>query len=184
MDEEEHSEYDQKTPKPRRVKEQYLILIVIVLIAILLYILIAPLFNDLVGEKALDFKLKDIDGTEFRLSDNFGKVIILDIMTTTCPACIEEMKHLKALSGRYSSEDVMIITISVDSGDSNSDLSAFKTTHKANWTFARDTDSVADKYNVRYTPTVVIIDKEGIIRYYHEGESSGQKLSREIDKLI
>ena len=78
----------------------------------------------------------------------------------------------------------MIITISIDSRDKNSDLRDFKRDHGDNWIFARDTDDVANKYKVRYTPTTVIIDREGIIRYLEYGELSEQKLSKEIDKLI
>ena len=150
----------------------------------LIFILISPFFDDLVGKKAPDFTLKTIDGDSYTLSDNFGKVIVLDIMTTSCPACIEEMEHLRAIYNKYSSEDVMIVTISIDSRDKNSDLRDFKRDHGDDWIFARDTDDVANKYKVRYTPTTVIIDREGIIRYLDYGELSEQKLSKEIDKLI
>ena len=49
---------------------------------------------------------------------------------------------------------------------------------------ARDTDDVADKYKVRYIPTIVIIDKDGNIRYYETGIQSEEKLSEEVDILI
>jgi peroxiredoxin len=151
---------------------------------ILAFILISPLFTNLVGEKAPDFSITNIEGGKVRLSENSGKVVVLDLMSTTCPACISEMKHLKVIYSRYSPEDVTIITISVERSDSNNDLSEFKTEHGGNWTFARDTDDVANKYNVNYTPTTVIIDKEGIIRYYKTGELSFDILSQEIDKLL
>jgi peroxiredoxin len=105
-------------------------------------------------------------------------------MTTSCPACIEEMKHLREVHKRYSHDEVMIVTIDLDRSDSNSVLQEFKTKHEGNWTFARDTADVANKYKVNYTPTTVIIDKDGIIRYYGIGENSLQTLVEEIDRLI
>jgi peroxiredoxin len=165
-------------------KDNYLPLIVIVAIAILALILIAPLFRTMVGEKAPDFSVTGTEGEEFTLSQNNDKVIVLDLMSTNCPACISEMKHLKEINNRYSKNEVIIITISVQKGDSNSDLMDFKSKYGDNWTFARDTDNVANKYNVNYTPTTVIIDKKGIIRYYDSGESSVQKLVEEIEKLL
>jgi peroxiredoxin len=165
-------------------KDNYIPLIAIVVIVILAFILINPFFSNLVGEKAPDFSVTGTEGERFTLSDNTGKVIVLDLMSTTCPACIEEMKHLRGIYDRYSQDDVMIVTIDLDRSDSNSVLRDFKTEHNGNWTFARDTADVANKYKVNYTPTTVIIDKDGIIRYYGIGENSLQKLVEEIDKLI
>ncbi len=78
----------------------------------------------------------------------------------------------------------MIITIDIDKSDSNGDLSSFKSNYGDNWTFARDTDNVANKYKVNYIPTMVIIDRNGIIRYHDAGELSERRLSEEIDKLL
>lgn len=165
-------------------KENYIPLIAIVVIVILAYILINPLVANLVGEKAPDFTVTGTEGEKISLSQNNGKVIVLDLMSTTCPACISEMKNLKEIFARYSHDKVIIASISVDRSDSNSDLREFKSQYGDNWTFARDTDDVANKYKVKYTPTTVIIDKDGIIRYYGTGELSVQKLVEEIDKLI
>jgi peroxiredoxin len=181
---------EQKNPQngPRNwlkwFKDYYIPLIAIVVIVILAFILINPLFSNLVGERAPDFSVTGTEGEKFTLSDNKGKVIVLDLMSTTCPACIEEMKHLRRIYQRYSPEEVMIITIDLDRGDSNSDLRDFKTEYGDNWTFARDTADVANKYKVNYTPTTVIIDKDGIIRFYGIGENSEQKLVQEIEKVL
>ena len=165
-------------------KNNYIPLIAIVVIVILAFILINPLFSNLVGEKAPDFTVTGTEGEKFTLSENSGKVIVLDLMSTTCPACISEMKHLRGVYQRYSAEEVMIVTIDLDRSDSNSDLREFKEEHGDNWTFARDTADVANKYEVNYTPTTVIIDKEGIIRFYGIGENYEQRLVEKIEKLI
>jgi peroxiredoxin len=165
-------------------RENYIPVIAIVVIVILAFILISPLFTNMVGEEAPDFSVTGTEGENFTLSENSGKVILLDLMSTTCPACVSEMKHLKELFGRYSEDEVVIITIDVQRSDSNSDLRAFKSKYGDNWTFARDTSDVANKYNVNYTPTTVIIDKEGIIRYYGTGEQSEKTLVQEIENLL
>lgn len=181
-----HLESDDKRQIKTRslFKKRYSILILIVIILIFIYLLTGPLFKSLVGQKAPDFTLTSVEGEKFTLSDNFGKVIVLDIMTTSCPACISEMKHLKGIYNSYSPQDVMIITIDIQRGDSRGDLLAFKSNHGVNWTFAMDTDNVANKYRVNYIPTIVIIDRNGIIRYHNAGELSERRLSEEIDKLL
>jgi peroxiredoxin len=176
---------DETSPRKRSwIRENSISLILIILIVVLIIILIRPFFINLVGEEAPDFHITTIDGEKFKLSDNFGKVIVLDMMTTSCSACKSEMEHLRRIYERYSQEDVILVTISVDGGDSNSELREYQSKYGDNWTFARDTDGVSNKYNIRYTPTTVIIDKDGIIRYYHEGVSSFQTLSKEIDKVL
>jgi hypothetical protein len=52
------------------------------------------------------------------------------------------------------------------------------------WLFARDTDSIGDKYSVSNIPTIVIVDKDGQISFRYEGVIESAKLSEEIDKIL
>jgi hypothetical protein len=52
------------------------------------------------------------------------------------------------------------------------------------WTVARDTDGVFDKYSVSYIPTIVIIDQDGYIYYKHEGVTDVSTLSTKINALL
>jgi peroxiredoxin len=175
----------QRTGKRKTFPVRYIYLILIVtIVVLLLYIFLNPFFVDLEGQAAPDFSIKDIDGNEFTLSENQGKVVVLDIMALSCSACKEEMKHLRAIFGSYTMNELAIVTISIDSKDSAREIDAYRTQYGDNWTFARDTDGVANKYKVSYIPTIVIIDKEGIIRYWGAGELSASKLSEEIDELL
>jgi len=184
-DEGDNSLPDKKSDKKKMFPYRYVYLIIIVVIFILLiYIFLSPLFVDLEGQPAPDFSVNDIDGNEFTLSEQQGKVVVLDIMTLSCPACIEEMEHLRAISTRYSQDELAIVTISIDSKDSKDAIDNFRTKHGANWTFVTDTDGVANKYKVSYIPTIVVIDKEGVIRYWGAGEISAPRLSSEIDKWL
>jgi peroxiredoxin len=184
-DERDITLHNQNIIKKKAIPFRYIYLIIIVIILVLLiYILLNPLFVDLEGQAAPDFSVKDIDGNEFTLSENQGKVVVLDIMTISCPACIDEMEHLRAISSRYSQDELAIISISIDTSDSAGALNTFRSKHGGNWTFARDTDGVANKYKVSYIPTIVIIDKEGIIRYWGAGVVSAPRLSQEIDRLL
>ena len=184
-DESDTALHNQRFTKKKTFPVRYIYLIIIVtIIVLLIYIFLNPLFVDLEGRAAPDFSVKDIDGNEFTLSENQGKVVVLDIMTISCPACIDEMEHLRAIFSRYSQDEMAIVTISIDTSDSAGALDTFRSQHGDNWTFARDTDGVANKYKVSYIPTIVIIDKEGIIRYWGAGEISAPRLSQEIEKWL
>ena len=176
---------NQRMGKKKSFPYHYMYLILIVTIVILLmFIFLNPFFVDLEGQAAPDFSVNDIDGNEFTLSENQGKVVVLDIMTLSCSACKLQMKHLQAIFSRYTQDELAIVTISIDSKDSAGEIDSYRSQYGDNWTFARDTDGVANKYKVSYIPTIVIIDKEGVIRYWGAGEISAPRLSKEIDKWL
>ena len=135
--------------------------------------------------KAPSFTLTDIDGDPFSLADFKGKVVVLDLFRSQgCPACDAEIPELAKIHEKYSSEDVVILSISVSPYDTVELLQQFKSEKHINWTIAKDTDDVLHKYNVEGVPTLVIIDQEGIIYYRNAGWTSASTLSNKIDALL
>ncbi|MBC8061563.1 MAG: TlpA family protein disulfide reductase, partial [Clostridiaceae bacterium] len=47
--------------------------------------------------KAIDFKLKDLDGKEVSLSELKGKKVFLNFWATWCPPCRSEMPEIETL---------------------------------------------------------------------------------------
>lgn len=66
------------------------------------------------GEPARDFSLKDLSGTEHKLSDYRGKLVLLNFWATWCAPCIVEMPALQELQQRFPAEKFAVLTISVD----------------------------------------------------------------------
>lgn len=137
-----------------------------------------------IGGNAPDFALTDTDGNTFSLS-NFGdKVVVLDLMATGCGPCVYEMSHLKEVQQHYG-DNVIILSISVTwGGDTNQALAAFKQDQGCTWRFAIDTDDITTKYNALAIPKLVLIDKNGDIRFTNEGVTSSSTLIEKIDELL
>jgi peroxiredoxin len=136
-------------------------------------------------DRAQDFELVDINGESVRLSDHLGKVVLLDFFATWCGPCIMEIEHLQALYRDYSSEQLVILSISVDlESDSLSKLQLFAEQNQMQWTVARDTDNVGYRYGVSPIPHLVVVDTEGYERYSHIGVTAESTLRSEIDALI
>ena len=57
---------------------------------------------------------KGPDGTEMRLSDYKGKVILVNIWATWCAPCIAEMPMLDELQAKKGSDNFEVVTISLD----------------------------------------------------------------------
>jgi rhodanese-related sulfurtransferase/peroxiredoxin len=115
--------------------------------------------------KAEPFTLTSVDGTTFSLSDYSGKVVVLTLILTTCHLCQEEMGELKALKDAY--PDIVLISVSIDPGETDENLKNFKEQYNADWLFARDTARIASTYQgyVLATPTIVIITPKGYISF-------------------
>jgi len=136
-------------------------------------------------EIAPSFKLTDIDGTEFSLEDFKGKIVILDFFYIRCPPCKAEISHLTQVFERYHQKNVVIISISIDLHyDTVQRLQQFREENGIGWLIARDTMGVADEYNVRAVPTLVIIDQNGNVGFRHVGLTSASTLLSEIESLL
>lgn len=132
---------------------------------------------------APDFTLTDVDGHTFRLSDQQGKVVVLEFMRTTCSACVAESPHLRELRARFGG-DVVMVMISVDpTGDTDGVLRDYRNQNVMGWTAIGDKAQIYQKYAVQATPTIFIIDKDGYIKYQHVGLTESSILIGEVESL-
>jgi len=113
-----------------------------------------------VGDKALEITFDTLDGSSFKLSDQRGKLVIVDFATTACPYCIEEFKALQELAKR---PGLIVVTVNLD--DSNSTyLASFAADNGVYWRVGASIEAGID-YKIDGVPTLVLVDKSGVIRY-------------------
>ena len=93
------------------------------------------------------------------------------------------MEHLLVASEKF--EDLIIVGISVQpSYDTVERLKSYRENHGIVWAIVRDVDSsVSDKYGISVVPTLVFVDKEGVIRDKHQGVFREPRLSERIDEI-
>ena len=61
----------------------------------------------------VDFTLTTLNGEEFRLSENRGKVVYLNIWATWCPPCVAEIPDIQKLADAHPDE-LIVVGASVD----------------------------------------------------------------------
>jgi len=134
-------------------------------------------------DSSLDFTLKDVNGKVFNLSDFFGKIILLNFMTTHCPYCALEMKELEKVRAE-TGDEVVIISIDADKSETNKEIKNTYSEYVDKWIFALDTytEDVAGKYMVYGVPKNVIINTKGKISYSNSGLIYKDTLLNEINK--
>lgn len=116
------------------------------------------------GVTAPDFSLPSLDNQSVALSSQRGKVVFINFWTTTCPPCVAEMPHFQELYQEWSArDDVVILTINI--GEDAGTIRNFMQSNRYSFPVLLDSQlKVAEKYRIQYTPTSLVIDKNGLLQ--------------------
>jgi peroxiredoxin len=107
-----------------------------------------------------DFTLPLADGKRFRLSEQRGKVVLVNFWATWCPPCKEEMPAMERLYQRHKDRGFVLVAISLDSDSAL--VRPFVSQHKFTFPVALDPKlSVANAYGVRALPSSFVVDRSG-----------------------
>lgn len=125
----------------------------------------------LIGRPAPDFRLRNLNGTEVQLSALKGKVVLLDFWATWCAPCREEMPKLERLSHEFKDKNVAIFGINVSEPEDT--IRKFIKRNKYTYPVlvTGDHDPVIDAYSIHAFPTMVAIDRNGMVEDYSLGTS-------------
>ena len=130
------------------------------------------------------FSLVDTDGNAVSLQLLRGRVVVLDLFATWCGPCRTQMGELKQVYAHYNASEVVILSIDVDKGETQSEVRAFRSDYGAQWAFCTDTDSVGAKYGAQYIPTLAVIDPAGNLSHLGSGVEQAIDLIAMIDPLL
>jgi len=109
-----------------------------------------------------DFALPMPDGLSFRLSEQRGKVVLVNFWATWCPPCLEEMPAMERLWRRHKDAGFVLVAISLDADPKK--VPPFVSARKFSFPVALDPKmAVAEKYGVRALPSSFVIDRQGLM---------------------
>ncbi len=136
--------------------------------------------------RAPEFRLTTLQGQDLSLKQLNGKVVVLDFWATWCPPCRASVGELKELTKKYSSDQVVLISVSVDE-DEKAWLD-FTGKKSMTWPQYRDVDRhMVKAFEVNSFPTYLVIDGEGSIKQRIAGlnpqESVVYRLKTSLDEL-
>jgi thiol-disulfide isomerase/thioredoxin len=116
-----------------------------------------------------NFTVTDLQGTEIRLADLKGKVVIVDFWGTWCPPCRAEVPSFIKLQEQYGSQGLQIIGLNYEQGADTAEnaqlVSDFVEANGINYPCALGTDEIrAQVPDFRGYPTTVFVDPAGRVR--------------------
>ncbi len=114
------------------------------------------------GQPIADFSVRDITGTEHKLSDYRGKHVVVVFWATWCPACNEEIPHLIKLRDTLSPDKLQILAISNEPPEL---LKPFVDSKQINYIVATANSPLPPPLNrVRGIPATFFIDPDGKLK--------------------
>ncbi len=115
-----------------------------------------------------------------------GKVVLVDFWASWCAPCKASFPALSKLHQTYAKQGLVIIGIGVD--DEASAYRTFTARNKVSFSLVHDAQHRAAEYfNPPTMPTSYLIDRNGVIRYLHQGFKLGKtddEYAGEIAKLL
>lgn len=138
------------------------------------------------GEVAPDVTLSLLDGSEVRLADLRGKVVVVDFWATWCPPCIESMPGLDRLARERADDGLVALAVNRDDGAAAGLVRSFLDEHRlGSLRVALDGDAAAARaFRVQALPTLFVLDRDGVIVTSHVGGTSYGELRELIAPLL
>lgn len=117
------------------------------------------------GQYAPDIAVRDVQGNMKKLSDQKGKVVLVDFWASWCGPCRKANPSLLKLYTKYRQNGFEIFGVSIDD-----DKAAWKkaiTRDKITWIQVNDSGGwdgpIATAYKIEQIPTSYLLDKSGMI---------------------
>lgn len=124
---------------------------------------------------APDFALRSLSGDNVRLSEYRGSVVLLGFWARWCGDCRQAMQALNEVHAKY--QRAGLVTLGIDIDDTTEQAATMVRSLGLSFPVLVDTYKTASsQFNLKAMPLLVLIDREGWIRYSHAGFERGQEL--------
>ncbi len=133
---------------------------------------------------APNFTLKSLSGENIKLSELTGNVVLINFWASWCGPCRQEMPFLNAIHNKYEALGFTVLGVNVEEEVANA--RSFIAERPVDFPILFDSNNkVSELYKVIAMPTTVVIDRNGKLRFLHQGYQSGDEVEyRKMVKIL
>lgn len=114
--------------------------------------------------EAFPLLLTRLDGSEYDLKDDLGKVVIVNFWATWCMPCRQEMPAMNRLMEKTQGKGIKLIGVNVDEDEKA--IQRFLEQVPVDFTILLDPGAeTTQAWRVRGLPTTYVVDTKGRMRY-------------------
>jgi peroxiredoxin len=135
----------------------------------------------LIGRQAPDFALHALVGSNVRLSEHLGDVVVVSFWGSRCGPCSTQLDALNRSLSTYQSVGLRVFGVSVDDDQARA-LEYAKGLSVSFPLLLDPTKSVSRLYEVDNLPMTVLIDRGGVVRHVHR-DYSGKNEALYLNEL-
>ena len=123
------------------------------------------------------FRLRDLDNQWKEYEDLKGnQMTVIDFFATWCQPCVRSIPLLNEISEEFVQRGVSFIGVSIDGPRNQSKIKPFTQSIGVTYPILRDTNSeLMMELGVTAVPTLMLLDDEGELIYFHEGFRPGDE---------
>ena len=125
-------------------------------------------------QPAPDFTLKSLEGTNLRLEEFRGQVVLINFWASWCGPCRQEMPVLDRLHQRYADTGFAVLGVNVEGeeGPARELLAKVPVTFPV---LIDEGQRVSELYGLEAMPSTVVVDRDGVVRFVHHGYRPGDE---------
>lgn len=126
----------------------------------------------LLGQSAPDFTLKATSGTNFRLAEHRGQVVLITFWGSRCTQCGAQLTAINRLVNTYQSAGLTALAVNVD--DDIAAAARFAVAHPVGYPMLLDpAKEVSRAYRIDNLPMLLLVDRGGTVRWVARDHKDG-----------
>lgn len=137
------------------------------------------------GAAAPSFTLQTLDEASVSLTQQQGKVVIVNFWATWCTPCVSETPRLVQWQAQHGDAGLQVLGVNTVFQDSRDAVVEFAQEYEVTYPILLDdTGAVAKQWAARQLPRTFILDRSGQVRFIKIGELTEDDFQREVVPLL